>query len=256
MTNFKNGSTLGSFGEFVYEQYLLSLGYDVTSLHILERDFRICNPSDLNSISYDIDVKTTQKNITRYTGKRVRLDILYELIVLNDGVLTFYPDNRSPLSKTGPINIGRIEDFYPLWMNRAKHRKTPSHNKAKDLRAKIKKHIVDTMRDKGIYKTRVIFRGSVSKSRWDSGPDNLPGTDTVISRYSSTIFVQMISDNSTENIQEIIYFDHANLDCLIGARLTDRQLRKGISKVIDLDDYKDKYENYVFKSIRDLESRL
>jgi hypothetical protein len=64
-TLFENASQLGAFGEFAYRQHAVTNGLTLEAARMLECDFLV---SDKEGRQYTVDLKTTLKNATRYSG--------------------------------------------------------------------------------------------------------------------------------------------------------------------------------------------
>lgn len=108
MTIFNNAQQLGSFGEFCYQKFALANGFSIEKVGILEYDFNV-------SYSHKVDVKSTQTKKIRFTGKRVREDISYDIVSVIDNKVTLYPDLTSPLSGFSGGVIGEITSLYEEW---------------------------------------------------------------------------------------------------------------------------------------------
>ncbi len=109
MNLFKNAQLLGSFGEFCYQKFAVSKGFNVEKVGILEYDFDV-------EPSHKVDVKTTQLNKEKYTGKRIRSDISYDVIRITKEEVVIYPDLISPLHKFYGSVIGNIKILHEEWL--------------------------------------------------------------------------------------------------------------------------------------------
>lgn len=237
LTLFNSKSSLGNFGEFLYFEYVSSLGFEIHKVGLREVDFIVHNKS--KNKDYKVDVKTTLKSKSKYTGTRFHGDISYDLIVVHDGVIKIFPDINSPLSLYGASKLGSLEEKYEVW-NEFKNSNTKIHSKTNEWslgRLKIKNEIVDCFNNLGV-KARVIFRGSVSRTRWNSSPDNLPGSKAVIQRFDVTVYIQLKSEADTELIHCLYVIFHDKLNEMPFLPSNNRQKNKGIEKVIDWDKFR------------------
>ena len=115
----------------------------------------------------------------------------------------------------------------------------------------LKKKIKNFFKIKKGLDIRVVIRGSVSLTRWSAKPDNLPGSDKMISRYPATVFVQLKYKNDREEeISKIFFIKHQELGKNIKLIEADkRQQKKGIKVVIDFEKFKIYNKNYIFNSL-------
>ena len=248
MNHFKNSQALGSFGEFCYSKFTKAKGIEIEKVGILEYDFNVCN-------SLKVDVKTTQSKKIKYSGKRVREDISYDIIsVINDKV-TIYPDSSSPLLKFSGCVIGDLSSLYDEWLLSKSNKNIliKTQNIHKQKRNLIDNCIKSYFPDK---KIRVVFRGSVSKTRWSSSPDNLPGSPSNVKNYDVTIFVQMITGSEFEEINRIYLFNHDDFNNIKMKEPDRRQSNKGVLKVIDYEWYELNFPTFVFNNLEELQKSV
>ena len=102
---FKNTSELGSFGEFLYLKFVRSKGMSIEKEGIFEHDFIINN-------EFIIDVKTTEKNNTKWSGKRANPEFIYDMITVNDGIVKIFPDLNSPLIYYSGHILGETNELF------------------------------------------------------------------------------------------------------------------------------------------------
>lgn len=246
---FKNTSELGSFGEFCYQKYVKIKGLQIIKEGIIECDFIV-------SGNRRVDVKSTQTSNKKYCGKRYGSDISYDLISVANDVVKVFPDKESPIKEFGESLIGNFEDLWNEWKSQLSINKVKIFNRHRENRRiiemKLKKFFIEKSKS-----VRVIFRGSVT-SRWATAPDNLPGRESVYSKYDFTAFVQMQTVGTEEKISEIYIFDKSEFDHIKMLDPDSRQSNKGISRVVDLKSYKndDYFKEYVFAGIEDLYLRF
>jgi hypothetical protein len=249
-----NKSVLGAFGEYVYKYYARSNEFEIQKEGIHQIDFKVLNKESQKWI--EVDVKTTKKKITSFQGKRVRQDIAYDLIAVNDKKVILYPDELSPFREK-IIDLGPFEVLYKQWKTHKsepqKKTKTQSQINRNILKTKIKNSI-QIFADK--LKARIVVRGEVSATRWGGFPDNLPGPDKFISTYDLTIFVQLLDHGDNDTVSKIYVFFHNILQNIPMANPSPRQAKKGIKQVIDIDAFERKYPDYVFSSIDQFKTYL
>ena len=247
---FKNSSELGSFGEFVYLKFVQLNGLKIEKKGIFEHDFIIDN-------KFLVDVKTTEKNKSRWSGKRTNSDFIYDLIVVHGGLVKIYPDKNSPLINHFGNTIGDTKKLYLEWVNFKKENKVNPNRKVKNKhtlnRNIIKDKIISAFKKTSYKKIRCIFRGSVSKTRWKSSPDNLPGSSRKIKDNDVTVFIQMKSNNYTETVSKIFLIIHNSLSDIEMKKGDARQIKKGILNVVDLEWFSENKGDLVFDSVEDLE---
>ena len=247
---FKNTSELGSFGEFVYLNFVRSKGMSIEKEGIFEHDFIINN-------QYLIDVKTTEMNKTKWSGKRTNPDFIYDMITVNDGCVKIFPDLNSPLISFSGHNLGNTNELFDQWIAFKKQSKS---NKIRKILNKhtLNRDLIDTQitslfANTSLKKVRCIFRGSVSKTRWSSSPDNLPGSLKKINENDVTIFIQMFSNNHSETISKLFLILHDSLSDIKMKQGDKRQANKGILSVVDLEWFAEHKCDFVFDNIEDLE---
>ncbi len=247
---FKNNAELGSFGEFVYLKFVRSKGMSIEKVGIFEHDFIINN-------EFLIDVKTTQKNKSRWSGKRINPEFIYEMITVYDGLVKFFPDFNSPLVNHSGENLGEVNELFREWLEFKKENKIYSKRKNKDKhtfnRELIEAQIASLFANTPLKRVRCIFRGSVSKTRWSSSPDNLPGSLKKINENDVTVFIQMLSNNYEETISKIFLFLHDSLSEIEMKQGDKRQANKGVLNVVDLEWFAENKCDFVFNGVKDLE---
>lgn len=249
---FSNHAQLGAFGEYVYQIHVQSSNLTITPVRILECDFLI---RDEKQQEHQIDVKTTSKRKTKYGGKRIRPNLSYDLVIVDENLVLLAPDHNSPLNKNGELQeIGGLTELYEKWLRHKdsrdpKHERktTPHHNKRFD----IKRQVLDIFSPLRI---RVVFRGSVSEDRWSSLPDNLPGSSSIVAKHDGTVFIQMRTMANDEAIAQIIVFSHCHLDIYPMKPADSRQQKKGITSVLDIPTFEENFPELVFHSLEELRS--
>lgn len=249
MTSFTNNQQLGSFGEFCYQRFASSKGFPIEKVGILEYDFNV-------STSNKVDVKTTQTKKIKFTGKRVRGDISYDIVRVAGNEVTIYPDLMSPLAKFSGSVIGAFALLYEEWLlNKSikKSRSLRTSNEHKIRRNSIQQSIREFFPNKSV---RFVFRGSVSKTRWSNSPDNLPGSTSKIKNNDITVFVQMLTVGDTEEISRIYLFYHESLKNIKMNTPVKRQVNKGIVKVIDFKWYESNFSSFIFNSLEELKESV
>jgi hypothetical protein len=244
----KSKSSIGSFGEFLYFEYTTSLGFDISRVSLREVDFVIHDKDKIKE--YKIDVKTTVKNKVKYTGTRFYEDVIYDLIVIYEGMIKIIPDSRSPLILYGSRKLGSLEEKYKAWIEfkNANKKIKSERNDWLLSRLEIKKEIVNHFRKLGL-EARVVFRGSVSRTRWNSSPDNLPGSQAIISKYNITIYIQLRTEYDVEVVHRIFSLPHDKLGEMPFISSNNRQKNKGIDNVIDWDKFIIEFKSNVFDDI-------
>jgi hypothetical protein len=248
MTPFKNYQKLGSFGEFCYKKFAIAKGLPIEKVGFLEYDFNVAT-------SHKVDVKTTQTKKIKFTGKRVRADISYDLVRVADNEVIIYPDLTSPLIKFSGSVIGATASLYDEWLlNKSIKIKTVSTpNEHKIRRNVIQQSIRDVFPNKRV---RFVFRGSVSKTRWSGSPDNLPGRTSKTKNTDMTVFVQMLTVGDMEEINRIYLFYHDSFK-KIKMKIPDRrQVKKGIFEVIDFESYELNFPSFIFNSFEELKKSI
>jgi hypothetical protein len=247
---FKNTAELGSFGEFVYLNFVRSKGMSIEKEGIFEHDFIINN-------QFLIDVKTTEKNKTKWSGRRINPDFIYDMITVHDGFVKIFPDLNSPLISFSGQILGKTNYLFDQWIDFKKQiksnpirRVSNKHTLNRDL---IESQIISLFANNSLKRIRFIFRGSVSKTRWSSSPDNLPGSLKKINENDVTIFIQMFSNNHSESISKIFLILHDSLSDIKMKQGDKRQVNKGILSVVDLEWFAEHKCDFVFDGIEDLE---
>jgi hypothetical protein len=240
---FANRAELGSFGEFVYQRFVKSLGLQISKEAILESDFLVDK-------RFYVDVKTTQTNKAKYDGLRVRDNISYDLIVVFNGNVKIFPDKSSPLINHHGVLLGELNSLVEEWQkNRHLTQRSPNTNPHKDKRLAIKGAILEQFPLTKKKRVRIIFRGSVSETRWSSSPDNIPGSVETIAKYDLTVFTQMITVGDVESIRKIYVFPHNSLSKVPMKAPDKRQLQKGIVNVVDFKAYAESFSHLIFSNL-------
>jgi hypothetical protein len=243
---FSNRAELGSFGEFVYQRFVKTLGLEITKEAILESDFLVDG-------KFYVDVKTTQNHKTKYTGLRVRKDISYDLVVVHDEKVRLFPDVSSPVYGQSGVLLGDLAKLVQEWRSAGSSiSKNGIDNPHKRNRLHIKESILNQFSSANRRNVRVVFRGAVSQTRWSSSPDNVPGNSRTIAKYDLTIFVQMITSESSEAINKIYVFPHDLFPKVKMNSPDKRQERKGIIEVVDFESYMQNHNNLIFDNLNDL----
>ena len=190
-----------------------------------------------------------------YSGVRVRTDICYDLISVNDNIVSIFPDINSPLIIYKGEKIGERNALYQEWMliKKDRNKKISTRNIHKDKRNYIRDEIKKSYPAGNI---RVIFRGSVSNTRWSSLPDNLPGTISTIRKFDATVFAQMLTINGSEQIAKLFLFNHGDVPKIAMKTADSRQIKKGIAEVIDLDWYVENFQSHIYSNLDELKTGL
>jgi hypothetical protein len=252
-TLFKNAAQLGAFGEFAYRQHAVTNGLTLEAARMLEYDFLV---SDEEGRQYTVDVKTTLKNATRYSGARARQGIVYELISIQNNLVLLIPDPKSPLLKYGTSqNICQLDNLYTQWQDfrKSKNSMGPLYVKHLTKRAQAKKELIDFFNP---LKVRVVIRGSVSETRWNSPPDNLPGSPNTIGKNDLTIFLQMSTEQDFEEVARVLIFKHEDIELYPKRPSNRRQRNKNIESVIDLEAFQKEFKDLVFQNLAEVINNL
>jgi len=245
---FNNKSQLGAFGEYVYKTYCESIGFNCKRTNYCHTDFMISNQAN-GEVKY-IDVKTTLAKKNRYSGVRYGEDIAYDLVYVNEDYVYIYPDKNSPLFSNTSIKVGEVAELEKHW-----RQYQPSEAKLLNERdIEIFEELKGIFKDTKYKKIRLIQRGDASQKRWSGTIDNLPGSESLLSKYSATVFVQFGCSGFAQIVDHIIFFPHEFIStgAVKMGKLTDRQHKKGIKEVIDISMYKNDHPDYVFKSLEDV----
>ncbi len=244
---FKSHAQKGAFGEFAYRLHAQRCNIQTSPVRILEYDFLV---TDALGKAHKIDVKATVKNVNVYGGRRIRPEIIYDLVKISDQDVILIPDKSSPLKTFGASQrIGSFPDLYDQWRE-ARIEKKQSLGDTRDIaspiRAQLKKRISEHFSP---LKVRTVFRGEVSETRWSSLPDNLPGTKNTISRYDITVFIQMKTHEEAELASRAFILVHSATDTLPLKDSDLRQKKKGILKVLNIASYEKEFPHLIFDSI-------
>lgn len=244
---FKSHAQKGAFGEFAYQLHAQRCNMQISPVRILEYDFLV---TDALGRAHKIDVKATVKNVNVYGGRRIRREIIYDLVKISDEDVVLIPDKNSPLKAFGASQrVGSFPELYNKWRE-ARIEKKQSLSDTRDvvspIRAQLKKRISEHFSS---LKVRIVFRGEVSETRWSSLPDNLPGTKNTISRYDITIFIQMQTCEEAELASRALMLVHSASDRLPLKDGDLRQKKKGVLKVLDIARYEKEFPHLIFDSI-------
>lgn len=245
---FKNSQLLGSFGEYCYKKFVTDKGFRIQKVGILEYDYLVED-------EFKIDVKTTLSQKNYYSGVRVRTDICYDLISVDENTVSIFPDINSPIIIYKGEKIGGRDALYQEWMliKKDRNKKVGTANIHKDKRNLISNEIKKSYPTGNI---RVVFRGSVSNTRWSSLPDNLPGTTSILTKFDATVFAQMLTKDSSEQIAKLYLFKHSDIPMIAMKTPDSRQRKKGIVEVIDLDWYVENFKSHIYSNLDELKNGL
>lgn len=251
---FTNCSQLGSFGEFVYKRFVEQQGYKVERTNFCHTDFLV-------SIAHErfyVDVKSFPRKNDRYRGRRHHSEIIYDMILVYDGVVHIVPDDRSPFKSLGAQKIESLETLVDAWRT-----KTASPGKKRGVGAgDVRNDLAEAFAAAGFPDWRLVERGDASRTRWSGTVDNLPGTLSTIDTYDATLFIQYGCEFSggvfTQSKVEFMLFPHRMIgDGQVPMRTPNkRQQDKGIERVVDLQKFRHEHSELVFKRIEDLKSYL
>ncbi len=242
-------SKRGAFGEFVYANFCKINGFDVLRTNFCHTDYFLSTKTKTNS--WYVDVKTTERSITRYGGRRFHDEILYELIFFKDQNIYLAPDSASPFNKGEPILLGQIDYLQSLWLD-SKPLEHLVNDRTNYLRLG---QLIESLKKSSFKKIRLIERGDASSSRWSGTVDNLPGSDKVINENDATIFIQYKCIDFQEKIDLIFFISHALVvdGFFIMTEPKKRQKDKGINRVLDIEEFIKNHQQFVFKSLDELE---
>ena len=245
---FANKSQLGAFGEFVYKRYCESLGFKVDRTNYCHTDFILSH--EKNDSSQFVDVKATLTNKAEYKGKRYHKEIAYELIVLFGDEILLSPDRNSPLYGEGRHSLGSIGDWLTQWDQNTEIVRKRERRLADSNIRDLKKLFSST----AYPKIRIVERGDASGKRWTGTVDNLPGSCDLIKKNDATIFIEFGCKDFVEEVSKIYLIWHHLLqrNKIKMAKLSSRQINKGIVEVIDLKAFVSEYPEFVFDNIATL----
>ena len=246
-----NHSILGSFGEFVYEKICEQEQVEYEISHILETDFRVSYKGKL----FEVDVKTTRPHTSFAKAKKYpkkNESICYDLLVVGLDSVLLYPDPDSWISESKSFDKSQSEELLSQWREsiQSRTRKSSSNNPATEARRLLKRQIENSFRTQ--QRVRVIIRGQVSDTRWKDAPDNLIPKPSQVVKFQATIFLQFQTSGREEVLKKILYLDHDHIATWPTLDASDRQKKKGIDRVLDLQKFEVLFTNSVFTSVDDL----
>ncbi len=251
-----SNSSLGNFGEYVYRRFAEGEGYTVYKFGIQERDFEISAPGC--DRVWSVDVKATRTGVHPYSGKRFIPGCLYEMVCISDdGNVYLSADEKSPFAGKAR-RLGALAELYKLWQEGRLERKNVRHLKSGKVdpyrarRKKIGSIIKAAYKESMGQRVRVVWRGRVSKTRWSSSPDNLPGSASTIARHDATVFIQTDTQDNQEQIDCLIFIQHGHIDDLPLKAPDARQVRKGIRRVLDVQQYIERFPQNSYRSLETL----
>lgn len=238
---FKNSSQLGAFGEFAYKKVCARYGVSFQKTNFCHTDFRV----DVNKLEKYVDVKTTLRHKNTYKGKRFNAAIIYDLISISENKVLLVPDKASPFESQGVIEVGDLAELHKDWM--------VDSSKKEERTSIISNEIINALKNlfaaSKYRKTRIVARGDASRNRWTGTVDNLPGSESIVSKNDATVFLQYGCCNFTQTLASITLFPHelitSNQVPMLEPNL--RQKNKGIQQVIDLDLYRLKFPSMFFQ---------
>lgn len=241
-----NDQLLGDFGEFIYRKYAESKNFEAHQTNVAETDVELIKDNK----SYLIDVKSSWIKEGGYKGKRSRNNVFYDQVSIQEDFIKIFPDKESPLFENKEIIIFDTDKYFAEWKSKKKNTKK-NKNSYQKYRQELKEKIKSFFKESKKIDIRVVIRGSVSLTRWSAKPDNLPGSEKMINKYPATVFIQLNYKNEREEeISKIFFIDHNELGKKIKLIDADnRQQKKGISKVIDFNDFTLNNNEYVFLNL-------
>jgi len=247
-----NHSILGSFGEFVYGKICEQEQVEYEISHILETDFHVKFRGKL----FEVDVKTTRPHTSFAKTKKYpkkNKSICYDLLVVELDGVSLYPDSDSWISEKRSFDKSQSEALLSQWQESIQSaiRKSSSNNPATEARKLLKRDIENSFRVRQ-QRVRVIMRGQVSNTRWKDAPDNLMPKPSQLAKFQATIFLQLQTLGREEVLKKILYLDHQHISAWPTLDASDRQKKKGINRVLDLQKFEVLFANSVFTSLDDL----
>ena len=237
--NKMNKHEKGSFGEYVFAQFLNKKEISYKRVNRFGRDFEIL----IKDQKYKIDLKTSSRHKIWNNKKYSKYNVHYDVIFIDEKSenipLELYPDQSSPLYKNFyGYKLGYLKDLKKKFDTTIK--KNNEKSKKYDPSYLIKNKI------KGLGKNiRVLYR--IDTHDWKGFPDNLPGS---YKKYDATVFLRLKFDwNKDEPSFEKGYLlltqDLINNKYpLIEAQ--QRQKNKGINQVINWTEFKKNFDNLCF----------
>lgn len=247
---FKNASTLGAFGEFVYKRFCETHGVVCERTNYCHTDFLVTRSQE--TVQIYVDVKTTQRHTHEYRGKRRHSEIVYESISVSKDIVTLIPDEKSPFKDKGVIQIGYLRDLHQEWLSNEEASKRNNSMISKEEISELRNIFSKTK----FPKVRIVERGDASQSRWTGTVDNLPGTDETIKKSDITLFIQYGCFDFQQIISSITIFPHELFLSELAPMLepSQRQRNKGIKQVVDLHAYRNKHPEFLFQNLEKLKN--
>ena len=251
MINGMSAQKRGEYAEFVYLYFVRSKKIKAIKTNYREIDFTL----NINNKEIYIDVKSSILKNKRYNGKRSRKDAFYDYVYISDTYTKICPDKGSPLEKYKNI-IFDTKEMLSKWK-----RKSPEKRIEKKDRKIILDSIKDILSSLKINKAiRIVSRGPVSLTGWNTHPDNIPGRENYIKKFKYTIFVQFKYENEQnykEVISKIYIFKNSDFGNKIKLKKSmPRQKRKRIYKVLDWEYFDKSFQKQIFNSIKGLKNYL
>ena len=228
---FENNSQQGEFGEYLYIKFCKEYNIGCNRVNKFGRDIDLANAK--------IDVKTsrTKKN---WSDKKYKPYVKYDVIFIDidsDSVY-LYPEKDSPLRKDFyGVRLGELTDLYDEWKTNQYEEKAtldPIEQERKEFLQRVSKK----------FRLRpLLYR--VDTHKWIGYPDNIPGS---WEKYDATIFLRIKFDWEKDKIGEIKYylFLSHEMDSYPDARPTKRQRKKGIKRIIDLEEFEKTFPRNIF----------
>jgi hypothetical protein len=240
---FKNTTQQGDFGEYLYIEFCKKNKIDCDRVNRLGRDIDLANAK--------IDVKTS-KNQKNWGDKKYKPYVKYDVIFIDkdDDSVYLYPEKDSPLRKDFyGFKLGEFADLYDEW-------------KTSKYEVKDKFDLIEYERKEFLQRVSKNFRlrqllYRVDTHKWIGYPDNIPGS---WEKYDATIFLRIKFDWEKDKIGEIKYylFLSHEMDLYPDAKPTKRQRKKGIKRIIDLEEFEKTFPRNIFtnrdKLISDINS--
>lgn len=248
---FKNASTLGAFGEFVYQSFCESQGFICHRTNFCHTDFLI-TPQSGGQETF-VDVKSTQNRMVGYRGKRFHSEIAYETVAVFNGTVSLIPDPKSPFYGSGKLTLGSLESLIQRWDSSPN-----SQNKKAPLNEQLFRELKAVFASSQYPKVRFVERGDASSKRWTGTVDNLPGSSAIIAKADATVFIQYGCSDFIQVISTIMIFPHDSIRRgeIRMLEPNTRQKNKGIIEVIDLNSFKEDFPDLVFSSVESLKRFL
>ena len=250
--DFSNRSQLGAFGEFVYKRYCESLGFHIVRTNYCHTDFSLKTAD--NSPNQYIDVKSTLSDKKEYHGKRYHKDISYELMLFLENEILLSPDKNSPLYDKGRHSLGSISSWLTKW---ELNTEIVSKRESK-LDSSALNNLIELFSKTDYPRIRIVERGDASGKRWTGTVDNLPGSTKVVNSNDATIFIEFGCENFVVKVSRTYLIWHHLLHTrkIKMSKPSNRQIKKGIVEVIDLQAFVREYPELVFDNLDALMSYI